>query len=427
MIPLGPRLSQPTTYSPGTCHSPPPIAGATACVTRPNAFGTTPRAASKGTDCLNRSGSWCDFTVKCSSRGFERYPTERSASATFRIVSVAPVLTARRFPGGPESSFISKITDPSDVASSSRATNFDGDRRKRTESSFLFLFFRPTPIDSSASPFWSISFVSFPLAFLFSIASRARRRGRLASRSASSKSVTASSYTRTSTSGRFRSSRSSFGENAACATPRLPMSATFFTAERSSVCNAAAHMSVSRKSLTSRNKTRAQSSATLPNPKITAVGASFFGSSCVHASSDTSRCRVRQAVISSCNETFFAPRDFEVSTSSPCASGSPLNHPTNRRAEMAPRSVSSPGTSRVRSPVAPYASTTAWYRGVRSSTDTSRPSAAFPKKQTRGSLKTPSNRLTTDFVDAWSGATPERTKPKGTGLLSRMSTRAEAP
>ena len=82
MMPFGPRLSHPATYKPGTRRFPAPV-------TRPNAFGTIPRVASKGTRCVSvRSPS----RTEVSSSGFALYPTERSASATSRIVvSVAPV------------------------------------------------------------------------------------------------------------------------------------------------------------------------------------------------------------------------------------------------------------------------------------------------------------------------------------------------
>mmetsp|Transcript_2022 Transcript_2022/g.5128 ORF Transcript_2022/g.5128 Transcript_2022/m.5128 type:complete len:233 (-) Transcript_2022:161-859(-) len=193
------------------------------------------------------------------------------------------------------------------------------------------------------------------------------------------------------------SSFSSLGVHAACTGPRR---ATRHTERRggpalgacasrasgaASAASACDATSVTDSALGSCSSTRAQSSATLPIP---------------HTATLSTRRR---------------------STGRPAASGCPLYHHTNSRALntfLAP----SPGMPSRLSLSAPYASTTPWYSVRRSCRDTCLPSVTPPKNETRGSLPRDVNWLITFFVSWWSGATPERTSPKGLGRRSTRST-----
>jgi len=138
------------------------------------------------------------------------------------------------------------------------------------------------------------------------------------------------------------------------------------------------------------------------------------------------------------------------SSPSPARSGWPLTHSTKSRADRTFRkggwwvgvgveagaaSPAPPGTSLNRaSPSAPWARTTTLYRrrrsgmesgadgereeGVATATASLSATATPPQKETRPSARARSNWWVTFFVSAWSGATPERTRPKGVGSLS---------
>ena len=89
MTPLGPRLIQPTAYTPASISSAP---GATS--TRPSTFGMTPARWSKGTPGI----------------GTPLYPTERKMSPAGKV-SVCPVASAlNSFPGARTSRFFASFT-----------------------------------------------------------------------------------------------------------------------------------------------------------------------------------------------------------------------------------------------------------------------------------------------------------------------------
>ena len=268
--------------------------------------------------------------------GSARYPTERRARAV-GIVSVSPDGMDFRAPAGPTSSFLPSFIQRN--APSLSPPNSSGLARKRTCKVFLH-----PPSSRRHSPA-SLRFVN---------ASYARRLGRLRVNSSSSSGASASvsSDISTRTSGKFNSSRSSFGVKDACATPRRPINDTDDTGCARNVSNACAQISVSASASASFNNTLAQSIATFPTP-ITAT--------CAFAPPFSNASRTRAC----------------VSLSGPCA-GSPLNHATNSLALNTPLRVSSPGTSNRRSPLAPHANTTPWYPSINSPTLTSRPSPTLP-------------------------------------------------
>mmetsp|Transcript_8040 Transcript_8040/g.10077 ORF Transcript_8040/g.10077 Transcript_8040/m.10077 type:complete len:303 (+) Transcript_8040:617-1525(+) len=146
----------------------------------------------------------------------------------------------------------------------------------------------------------------------------------------------------------------------------------------------------------------AQSRATLPWPRITTSG-----------------------------QRFSAPRIASVRWT---YSGCPLYQLTKARAVSTP-SKREPGIPIDRSSSAPYASTTAAKLSCRSLSETmgcvSSPSTlvghmsprrTLPRNLNRGSEATTSKSSTTFFTSGWSGATPNRTRPKGVGKRSRSVT-----
>mmetsp|Transcript_21271 Transcript_21271/g.52832 ORF Transcript_21271/g.52832 Transcript_21271/m.52832 type:complete len:321 (-) Transcript_21271:566-1528(-) len=305
MMPVGPRLSQPHTYHPGICH---PVEGSN---TRPKRLGTTPCSSSKGTN------EWHAFSD--ASMGNARYPTAFSTSDIASTVSVAPVETALRAPEGPCSALTASRTDPTVATPSTSAASAPGRssiglRRNRSTSS------RSSPPSPVAAGPATIALV---------MASNARRRGRCAARSSSSSGDSARSVgsTVTFTPGSDSSSRSSLGEKAACATPRRPTITTRRILLRVRASNACAHMSVSARCCGCLRSIRAQSKATLPRPKITAVVAS--------------------ALLLPTNPCLIGPSRYSTHA------GSPLYHPTNSRALYTPFSVCSPGMPSSLSPSAP--------------------------------------------------------------------------
>mmetsp|Transcript_13597 Transcript_13597/g.57578 ORF Transcript_13597/g.57578 Transcript_13597/m.57578 type:complete len:312 (-) Transcript_13597:405-1340(-) len=297
IIPLGPRLSHPATYTPVTCVGYPPIFS----MTRPATFGTTPRSWSKGKPSLTPFA------------GKPLYPTDRKTKLTRSTRSFSPVGTALRDPAAPSSLFTARSTDRTLFSPSSLGRNSVGDRRNFKTSS------RPPPAFKSASTPAGGDSIDF------TIASYARRLGLCAARSASSSGSSASSIgsTVTRTPGRLSSSLSSFGENAPCATPLLPTITTRRTVERRNASSACWHTSVDARCSGARSSIRAQSTATLPRPNITAVSPS------AHAS----------ALLIGASRSF-------------THLGSPLYHPTNSRALCDP-GRSSPGTPSFLSPSAP--------------------------------------------------------------------------
>ena len=182
--------------------------------------------------------------------------------------------------------------------------------------------------------------------------------------------------------------------NAACSGPRRPRSVTRRTLLSASAASAYSGTSVLRSASTPQSSTRAQSIATLPMPTTAAASQSA------------------------------SPNSWLT------ASGWPLYQLTNSRAARTPRS-DSPGTPSSRSAPAPHASTTAEY-ARRSSGSGSRledapalaasPTHTLPKKPQRGSAAICAKRSVTFFTSWWSGATPYRTRPNGSGSCSKMST-----
>mmetsp|Transcript_14894 Transcript_14894/g.53593 ORF Transcript_14894/g.53593 Transcript_14894/m.53593 type:complete len:355 (+) Transcript_14894:354-1418(+) len=354
MIPVGPRLIHPAAYSPRTISPPRSVS------TRPCAFGTTPFSSSNGTS---------------SSTRIPLYPTDRNTSETSRNTSGSATDasgTARRDPDAPSSAFARSVTltlgvdgDIGGVPSGSPVSlsNRVGLRRNLITSSFV----GRSDVASAAAVF----------AAAFATASRARRLGRDASMSFASSSPKPSTCpggsTRTRTFGRLSSSRSSFGENAACATPLRPIITTRSTPLPLNAPNASPATSVDARSSASLSSIRAQSSATFPSPKTHAV----------------------------CPNTILAPTgSLPVAPSVAAHLASPLYQPTNSLAPYTPGVVSSPGTPNRLSPSAPCARIIAWYSARRSLSATSEPSATLPWNATRASARIPSNRFVTDLVDA---------------------------
>mmetsp|Transcript_4943 Transcript_4943/g.18993 ORF Transcript_4943/g.18993 Transcript_4943/m.18993 type:complete len:226 (-) Transcript_4943:413-1090(-) len=222
-----------------------------------------------------------------------------------------------RAPAAPTSSFLPSFIQLNTPFS---PPNASGLARNRT----LSIFVHPSSLAHS------------PAVFLLTNASCARRRGLFSANSASSSGSSArfSSEITTLTFRKFNSSRNSFGENEACATPRRPITDTARTGWARSTSSACSQISVPASASASRNNTRAQSMATFPTP-ITATCAS---PSRLRKASTTAAC---------------------VALCGPC-SGSPLNHATNSLAPSTPRCSPSPGTSKRLSPLVPHASTTPW-------------------------------------------------------------------
>mmetsp|Transcript_13362 Transcript_13362/g.36543 ORF Transcript_13362/g.36543 Transcript_13362/m.36543 type:complete len:300 (-) Transcript_13362:328-1227(-) len=299
MIPYGPRLSHPATYMPVTCVGYPPIFS----MTRPATFGTTPRSRSNGNPALTPFA------------GAPLYPTDRRTKLTRSRRSVSPVGTALRDPDAPSSLFTPSVTAPTETPSSSFGVNSAGDRRNLRTSS-----------RAPSVPSLSFSVPAGGDSMDLTMASYARRLGLCAARSASSSGASVSSVgsTVTVTPGRLRSSLSSLGENAACATPRLPTITTRLTDDVRSASSACSHTSVAARCAGDRSSIRAQSTATLPRPNITAV---------------SPPCAPVSAAL-------IGPSRSSTHL------GSPLYHPTNSRALCDP-GISSPGTFSFLSPSAP--------------------------------------------------------------------------
>mmetsp|Transcript_96179 Transcript_96179/g.310542 ORF Transcript_96179/g.310542 Transcript_96179/m.310542 type:complete len:314 (-) Transcript_96179:45-986(-) len=290
--------------------------------------------------------------------------------------SVAPELafTAACLPGSPCSSVRSKRT-PASWPPSAEARKALGERRKRSQMTRFDVLSRCAKFAAICSRMLTERF--FIRLFASSCSLAALRQS--ASSSGSTTGRTSSLM--------VRSSRSSAFVKAACTKPRRP---TRCTVRRPLRCHspmrarAPASMSVGCSSRGGRQSTRAMSRATLPWPRTTAVSPGSGGSRAAW-------------------------------------SGWPLYHFTKAGAPTTP-GRSSPGMPSSRSPCAPVHMTTASYMRRSSPRGRSLPISTLPKKRNAGVAATSVKSLTTFLTSGWSGATPKRTRPKGVGRRSNMST-----
>mmetsp|Transcript_411 Transcript_411/g.811 ORF Transcript_411/g.811 Transcript_411/m.811 type:complete len:376 (-) Transcript_411:558-1685(-) len=230
MMPVGPRLSHPATYSPGITE-----AALSSVSTRPPFDGTTALLLSKGTPSIPR----------------ERYPTDVSSNCAGRT-TLSPVSFAFCRPGGPSSAVTAHSTP--DTRPSSPSTR-SGLRKKRTESIRGESSESPTVSEGggSSKPLMKSNF--FFNGRDFEISSRDASLLPLSISWECTWQVVPSSRV---------TSRSSLMVNAICAGPLRPTSDTWLMLDERSAERACSQMSEEARAFVFESRTRAQSIATLP-------------------------------------------------------------------------------------------------------------------------------------------------------------------